>query len=67
MVIYVAFSVTPRASDGEFLAVAEINDHGLEPWRMYKEGRLSSDGIETNHIPEKPGLHCSCITISWKP
>jgi hypothetical protein len=29
-----------------------------------QERRLSGDGIEANHVPEKPRLHCSSVAVS---
>jgi len=67
MIVCVAFSITSGASDREFLSVAEIDGHGLEPRRVDEKGCLSSDGIESDHIPKEPCLHSSCVTVSWKP
>lgn len=34
---------------------------------MDEEGGLPSDGVESDHVPEKPGLHGTGVTVSWKP
>lgn len=31
---------------------------------MYEESCLARDGIESYHIPEKPGLHGACVAVS---
>jgi hypothetical protein len=31
-----------------------------------QEGGLAGDGVQTDHVPQEPGLHCSGITVAGK-
>jgi hypothetical protein len=31
-----------------------------------EERGLAGHGVQTNHVPEQPGLHGACIAVTWK-